>query len=101
MWPCGFGDYQLLSLPTPPHNHLKKTLHTIQTHNKMSARNLCSLILKCICWQLDSSNGTYCFDANNKDKDGLQDAYNEAEDIYQERVNLGASTRLEEVLWSQ
>lgn len=45
---------------------------------------------------LDSSNGTYCFDVNNKDKDGLQDAYNEAENIYQERVNRGASARLEE-----
>jgi hypothetical protein len=56
--------------------------------------------LKCIRWQLDSSNGTYCFDANNKDKDGLQGAYNEAENIYQERVNHGASARLEEVLWS-
>jgi hypothetical protein len=44
--------------------------------------------LKCIRWQLDSSNGTYCFDANNKDKDGLQGAYNEAENIYQERVLL-------------
>jgi hypothetical protein len=63
-------------------------------------RNLCSLILKCIRWQLDSSNGTYCFDANNKDKDGLQGAYNEAENIYQERVNHDASARLEEVLWS-
>ncbi|XP_047075617.1 serine/threonine-protein kinase BLUS1-like [Lolium rigidum] len=52
--------------------------------------------LKAAAALLDSSNGTYCFDTNNKDKDGLQDAYNEAEDIYQERVNLGASTRLEE-----
>jgi len=45
---------------------------------------------------LDSSNGTYCFDANNKDKDGLQNSYNEAENIYQERVNHGASARFEE-----
>ncbi|KAM0913224.1 hypothetical protein ACQ4PT_012288 [Festuca glaucescens] len=52
--------------------------------------------LKAAAALLDSSNGTYCFDANNKDKDGLRDAYNEGEDIYQERVNLGASTRLEE-----
>ncbi|XP_047077003.1 serine/threonine-protein kinase BLUS1-like [Lolium rigidum] len=52
--------------------------------------------LKAAAALLDSSNGTYCFDANNKDKDGLQDGYNEAENIYQERVNLGASTRLEE-----
>ncbi|CAM0912131.1 unnamed protein product [Alopecurus aequalis] len=45
---------------------------------------------------LDSSDGTYSFDASNKRKDGLQDAYSEAENIYQERVNHGASARLEE-----
>lgn len=38
--------------------------------------------------------------ANNKDRNGLQDAYNEAENIYQERVNHGASARHEEVLFS-
>uniref|UniRef100_A0ACD6AEC3 Uncharacterized protein n=1 Tax=Avena sativa TaxID=4498 RepID=A0ACD6AEC3_AVESA len=52
--------------------------------------------LKAAAALLDSSNGTYCFDANNKDKGGLQDAYNEAENTYQERVNHGASARLEE-----
>ncbi|VAI85664.1 unnamed protein product [Triticum turgidum subsp. durum] len=46
---------------------------------------------------LDSSNGTYHFDgANNKDRDGLQDVYNESENIYQERVNHGASARHDE-----
>ena len=70
-------------------------------HNKMFVRNLCSLIFKFIYWQLDSSNGTYHFDgANNKDRDGLQDVYNESENIYQERVNHGASARHDEVLWS-
>jgi len=52
--------------------------------------------LKAAAALLDSSNGTYCFDANNKDKGELQDAYNEAENTYQERVNHGASARLEE-----
>ncbi|KAM3189389.1 hypothetical protein ACQJBY_067975 [Aegilops geniculata] len=46
---------------------------------------------------LDSSNGTYHFDgANNKDRNGLQDVYNESENIYQERVNHGASARHDE-----
>lgn len=62
-------------------------------------RNLSFLILRCILWQLDSTNGTCHLDGSNKNvKDGLQDAYNKAENIYQERVNHVASAR-PEVLW--
>lgn len=43
---------------------------------------------------LDSSNGTYSFNGTNKrDVNGLREAYNEAENVYQERVNHGASAR--------